>query len=54
MLTHGIVNWFNRTWNVTCLVGKEPELDREEEWHQLDMVELTSMHSTGTKLLKMG
>jgi len=44
------------TWNVTSLVGKEPELVREVEQYQLDMVGLTSMHSTGsgTKLLERG
>jgi len=44
------------TWNVTSLAGKEPELVREVERYQLDMVGLTSMHSTGsgTKLLERG
>jgi len=44
------------TWNVTSLVGKEPELVREVERYQLDMVGLTSMHSTssGTKLPERG
>ena len=44
------------TWNVTSLVGKVPELVREVERYQLDMVGLTSTHSTssGTKLLERG
>jgi len=44
------------TWNVSSLAGKEPELVREVERHQLDMVGLTSTHSTGsrTKLLERG
>jgi len=44
------------TWNVTSLAGKEPELVQEVERYQLDMVGLTSMHSTGsgTKLLERG
>jgi len=44
------------TWNVTSLAGKEPELVQEVEWYQLDMVGLTSTHSTGsrTKLLERG
>ena len=44
------------TWNVTSLAGKEPELVREVERYQLDMVGLTSTHSTGsgTKLLERG
>ncbi|XP_049457564.1 craniofacial development protein 2-like [Epinephelus fuscoguttatus] len=43
-------------WNVTSLVGKEPELVREVEWYRLDIVGLTFMHSTGsgTKLLERG
>ena len=42
------------TWNVTS--GKEPELVREVERFQLDMVGFTSTHSTGsgTKLLERG
>ncbi|TWW53371.1 hypothetical protein D4764_0259800 [Takifugu flavidus] len=36
------------TWNVTCLVGKEPELVREVEKFRLDIVGLTSMHSKGS------
>ena len=45
-----------RTWNITSLAGKEPELVREVERYQLDMVGLTSTHSTGsgTKLLERG
>jgi len=35
-------------WNVTSLVGKEQELVREVERYQLDMVGLTSTHSTGS------
>jgi len=50
------------TWNVTSLVGKEPEpelvreVEREVERYQLDMVGLTSTNSTGsgTKLLERG
>jgi len=44
------------TWNVIALAGKEPELVREVERYQLDMVALTSTHSTGsgTKLLERG
>jgi len=44
------------TWNVTSLAGKEPELVREVERYKLDMVRLTSTHSTGsgTKLLERG
>ena len=43
-------------WNVTSLAGKEPELVREVERYELDMVGLTSTHSTGsgTKLLERG
>ncbi len=43
-------------WNVTSLVGKEPELVRKVEWYVLAIVGLTSMHSTGsgTKLLERG
>ena len=43
-------------WNVTSLAGKEPELVRELERYQLDMVGLTSTHATGsgTKLLERG
>jgi len=38
------------------LAGKEPELVREVEWYELEMVGLTSTHSTGsgTKLLERG
>ena len=44
------------TWNVTSLGGKEPELVREVERYQLDLVGLTSTHSvgSGTKLLERG
>uniref|UniRef100_A0A8C5FFM2 Endonuclease/exonuclease/phosphatase domain-containing protein n=1 Tax=Gadus morhua TaxID=8049 RepID=A0A8C5FFM2_GADMO len=44
------------TWNVTSLRGKEPELVREVERYQLDLVGLTSMHSlsSGTVLLDRG
>ena len=44
------------TWIVTSLAGKKPELVREEERYQLDIVGLTSTHSTGsgTKLLERG
>ncbi|KAK0136103.1 Craniofacial development protein 2 [Merluccius polli] len=44
------------TWNVTSLVGKEPELVREVEKFRLDIVGLTSTHSkgSGTSLLKKG
>ena len=44
------------TWNVTSLAGKEPELVREVERYQLDMVGLTSLHGigSGTKLLERG
>jgi len=44
------------TWNVTSLAGNESELMREVERYQLDMVGLTSTHSTGsvTKLLERG
>ena len=43
-------------WNVTSLAKQEPELVREVERYQLDMVGLTSTHSTGsgTKLLERG
>uniref|UniRef100_A0A3B3QR52 Endonuclease/exonuclease/phosphatase domain-containing protein n=1 Tax=Paramormyrops kingsleyae TaxID=1676925 RepID=A0A3B3QR52_9TELE len=42
------------TWNVTTLMGKEPELVREVVKFQLDIVGLTSTHSlgSGTSLLK--
>jgi len=42
--------------NCTSLAGKEPGLVREVERYQLDMVGLTSTHSTcsGTKLLERG
>ena len=44
------------TWNVTSLVGKEPELVREVEKFWLDIVGLTSTHSkgSGTSLLERG
>ncbi|KAK0155726.1 Retrovirus-related Pol polyprotein from type-1 retrotransposable element R2 [Merluccius polli] len=44
------------TWNVTSLVGKEPELVREVEKFRLDIVGLTSTHSkgSGTSLLERG
>ena len=44
------------TWNVTSLVGKEPELVREVEKSRLDIVGLTSTHSkgSGTSLLERG
>lgn len=44
------------TWNVTSLWGKEPELVREVERYQLDLVGLTSTHSlsSGTVLLDKG
>ncbi|KAK0144267.1 hypothetical protein N1851_017353 [Merluccius polli] len=44
------------TWNVTYLVGKEPELVRKVEKFRLDIVGLTSMHSkgSGTSLLERG
>ena len=44
------------TWNVTSLGGKEPELVREVEQYQLEIVGLASMHSlgSGTKLLERG
>ena len=44
------------TWNVTSLVGKEPELVREVEKVRLDIVGLTSTHSkgSGTSLLERG
>uniref|UniRef100_A0AAQ4NW66 Endonuclease/exonuclease/phosphatase domain-containing protein n=1 Tax=Gasterosteus aculeatus aculeatus TaxID=481459 RepID=A0AAQ4NW66_GASAC len=43
-------------WNVTSLGGKEPELVREVERYQLDLVGLTSTHSlgSGTTLLDRG
>ncbi|TWW76582.1 hypothetical protein D4764_13G0012440 [Takifugu flavidus] len=46
----------SRTWNVTSLVGKEPELVREVEKFRLDIVGLTSTHSkgSGTSLLERG
>ena len=37
----------NGTWNVTSLMGKEPELVREVERYQSDIVGLTSTHSLG-------
>ncbi|TWW70619.1 hypothetical protein D4764_17G0001020 [Takifugu flavidus] len=44
------------TWNVTSLVGKEPEVVREVEKFRLDIVGLTSTHSkgSGTSLLERG
>ena len=44
------------TWNVTSLRGKEPELMREVERYQLDLVGLTSTHSlsSGAVLLNRG
>ncbi|TWW81034.1 R2DM Retrovirus-related Pol polyprotein from type II retrotransposable element [Takifugu flavidus] len=44
------------TWNVTSLVGKEPELVREVEKFRLDIVGLTSTHGkgSGTSLLERG
>ncbi|KAK3563728.1 hypothetical protein QTP86_034452 [Hemibagrus guttatus] len=42
------------TWNVTSLVGKEPELVREVERYRLEIVGLASTHSlgSGTQLLE--
>ncbi|CAG6007068.1 unnamed protein product [Menidia menidia] len=44
------------TWNVTSLVGKEPELVWEAERFRLDVVGLASTHSSGsgTSLLETG
>ena len=44
------------TWNVTSLGGKEPELVREVERYRLEIVGLTSTHSSGsgTQLLERG
>jgi len=44
------------TWNVTLLAGEEPELVREVERYQLEIVGLTSTHSqgSGTELLERG
>ncbi|TWW73510.1 hypothetical protein D4764_15G0009040 [Takifugu flavidus] len=44
------------TWNVTSLVGKEPELVREVEKFRLDIVGQTSTHGKdfGTSLLERG
>ena len=44
------------TWNVTSLMGKEPELVREAERYRLEIVGLTSTHSSGsgTSLLERG
>uniref|UniRef100_A0A3Q4B154 Uncharacterized protein n=1 Tax=Mola mola TaxID=94237 RepID=A0A3Q4B154_MOLML len=44
------------TWNITSLVWKEPELVQEVERYQLDIVGLTSTHSSGsgTSLLERG
>ncbi|TWW80180.1 hypothetical protein D4764_10G0012100 [Takifugu flavidus] len=49
----GLTTW---TWNVTSLVGKEPELVREVEKFRLDIVGLTSTRSkgSGTSLLERG
>ncbi len=43
-------------WNVTSLVGKEPELVREVEKYRLEIVGITSSHSlgSGTTLLERG
>ncbi|TWW56284.1 R2DM Retrovirus-related Pol polyprotein from type II retrotransposable element [Takifugu flavidus] len=40
------------TWNVTSLVGKEPELVREVEKFRLDIVSLTSTHGKGSVFLR--
>lgn len=37
------------TWNITSLWGKAPELVREVERYQLDLVWLTSTHSLGSR-----
>ena len=44
------------TWNVTSLMGKEPEIVREVERFLLDKVDITSTHSSGsgTSLLERG
>ncbi|TWW75358.1 hypothetical protein D4764_13G0000200 [Takifugu flavidus] len=44
------------TWNVTSLVGKEPELVHEVEKFRLDIVGLTSTHGkgSGTSILERG
>ena len=43
------------TWNVTSLVGKEPELVHDIERYHLDIVRLTSMHiGSGTNLHERG
>jgi len=44
------------TWNVTSLLGKEPELVREAEQFRLDIVGLISTHGlgSGTSLLERG
>ncbi|MDG2555341.1 reverse transcriptase domain-containing protein [Vibrio parahaemolyticus] len=39
------------TWNVTSLAGKEPELVEEVERYRLDIVGLTSTHSSGSGTL---
>ena len=41
------------TWNIILLAVKEPELLYKVEWYQVDIVRVTSTHSTGsrTKLL---
>ena len=45
-----------RTWNITSLMGKEPGLVWEVERYQLDIVGLTSTHSSvsRTGLLEKG
>ncbi|KAK3525086.1 hypothetical protein QTP86_014816, partial [Hemibagrus guttatus] len=45
-----------RTWNVTLLGGKEPELVREVARYRLEIVGLASAHSlgSGTQLLERG
>ncbi len=44
------------TWNVTSLVGKEPEIVREVERFRLEIVGITSTHGrgSGTTLLERG
>ena len=36
------------TWNITSLVGKEPEHVQDVARYQLDIVGLTSMQATGS------
>ena len=45
-----------RTWNVTSLMGKDSEVVQEVETYRLDIVSLTSTHSSGsgTSLPEMG